>query len=410
MDRSSDIAAISQRFELIRGRLDERRIREFAAVEARVFGYGGVRAVARATGLALNTVRRGLEDLSQPAGTEAQSKGGSRVRRPGAGRKKLRDKDAGLVGDLDELVAPFSRGDPMRPLRWTCKSVRHLARELRARRHGVSPAKVAELLAEEGYSLQSHRKRNEGKGHADRDAQFVYINDQVTAFQKEGQPVISVDTKKKELVGLFKNGGREWRPQGSPEEVNVYDFIDPALGKAIPYGVYDVGLNEGWVSVGCDHDTSEFAVESIRRWWRKMGSARYPQARKLLITADGGGSNSSRCHLWKWCLSQLSAETGLEITVCHLPPATSKWNKIEHRLFCHITQNWRGKALVSHEVIVALIAATTTKAGLKVNAERDESRYETAVKPTKDEMETIPLKRADFHGEWNYTIGHSIPD
>ncbi|PTY02417.1 ISAzo13 family transposase [Verrucomicrobia bacterium LW23] len=409
MDKSFAIAAIARRFELMRGRLDERQIREFAAVEARVWGYGGVHAVARATGLAINTVRRGVADVSQPPGAEGEkgSGRGTRVRQAGAGRRKLRDKDPALVGDLDALVAPFSRGDPMRPLRWTCKSVRQLARELQAMGHSVSPAKVAELLAEEGYSLQSHRKRNEGKGHADRDAQFVYINDQAAAFEKAGQPVISVDTKKKELVGPFKNGGREWRPQGSAEEVNVYDFIDPALGKAIPYGVYDVGLNEAWVSVGCDHDTSEFAVESIRRWWRNMGSVRYPQASKLLITADGGGSNSSRCHLWKWCLSQLSAETGLDITVCHLPPATSKWNKIEHRLFCHITQNWRGKALISHEVIVALIAATTTQAGLKVNAERDASTYNKGIKPTSDQMEAIPLTRAHFHGEWNYTIGRS---
>lgn len=389
----------------MRERFDERLTREFAAVEAKVFGHGGVRAVARATGLAINTVRRGLSDFSQPRGAKVSA---VRIRQSGGGRKKLRDKDSALVGDLEYLVAPFSRGDPMRPLRWTCKSVRQLARELQAKGHGVSPAKVAELLAEEGYSLQSHRKRNEGKGHEDRDAQFIYINNQVVSYESAGQPVISVDTKKKELVGQFKNGGREWRPQGSPEEVNVYDFIDPMLGKAIPYGVYDIGRNEGWVSVGCDHDTSEFAVESIRRWWRKMGSVRYAKASKLLITADGGGSNSSRCHLWKWCLSKLSAETGLEITVCHFPPATSKWNKIEHRLFCHITQNWRGKALVSHEVIVELIAATTTQAGLKVKAERDQSKYETSVKPSREEMETIPLKRADFHGEWNYTIRPSF--
>jgi len=402
IDRSSEITAISLRFELIQGRLNERLIREFAAVEAKVYGVGGIRAVARATGLAVNTVRRGLSELLQPHLSEESH---SRVRHSGGGRKKLRDKDSSLVGDLEDLVTPFSRGDPMRPLRWTCKSIRALARELQAQGHCVSPAKVAELLFEQGYSLQSHRKRDEGKGHEDRDAQFVYINDRVVFYQKAGQPVISVDTKKKELVGQFKNGGREWRPEGSPEEVKVYDFIDPDLGKAIPYGVYDLARNEGWVSVGCDHDTSEFAVESIRRWWRKMGSMSYPKATQVLITADGGGSNSSRCHLWKWCLAKLSKETGLEISVCHFPPATSKWNKIEHRLFCHITQNWRGKALVSHEVIVALIAATTTQAGLKVNAERDESKYEPALKPSTEEMASIPLKRADFHGEWNYTIG-----
>lgn len=385
----------------MKGRLDERLIREFAAVEASVYGHGGVRAVARATGLAINTVRRGLCDLTAPALSSG------RVRRGGGGRKQLRSRDSSLVSDLEYLVDPFSRGDPMRPLRWTCKSIRQLARELRAKGHAVSPAKVAELLAEEGYSLQSHRKRDEGKGHIDRDAQFVHINEQVVGFQKQGQPVISVDTKKKELVGQFKNAGREWRPQGKPEEVKVYDFIDPILGKAIPYGVYDITRNEGWVNVDCDHGTSEFAVESIRRWWRKMGAPQYPKATKLLITADGGGSNSSRCHLWKWCLARLSQEIGLEISVCHFPPATSKWNKIEHRLFCHITQNWRGRALVSHDVVVALIASTTTQAGLKVEAERDESKYEVAMKPTRQEMASINLRRSSFHGEWNYTISPS---
>jgi hypothetical protein len=382
------------------GRINERQIRELAGVEAKVYGRGGLRAVARATGLAVNTVRRGLADLETPPA----DRGAARVRKAGGGRKKLREKDAGLVEALEALVEPFSRGDPMRPLRWTCKSVRRLAGELQAQGHAISPAKVAELLAELGYSLQSHRKRDEGKGHADRDVQFGFINERALAFQQAGDPVISVDTKKKELVGAYKNAGREWRPQGQPEEVKVYDFIDPLLGKAIPYGVYDLAGNEGWVSVGCDHDTSEFAVESIRRWWRKMGLARYPKAGRLLITADGGGSNSARCHLWKWCLAQLSAELALEISVCHFPPATSKWNKIEHRLFCHITQNWRGKALVSHEVIVELIAATTTQAGLKVRAEADQSHYETKIKPTPEQMASIRITREDFHGEWNYTL------
>jgi len=394
------MAAIRQRFDILSGRMNERQIREFAGVEAKVFGRGGIAVVAKATGLSINTVRRGLADLDEPVSDPSSR----RVRRVGGGRKPLREKDPGLVDALEELVEPFTRGDPMRPLRWTCKSVRRLSEELECQGHAISPAKVAELLAEQGYSLQSHRKRDEGNGHEDRDAQFHHINNSVLAFQQEGQPVISVDTKKKELVGLYKNGGREWRPQGEPEEVKVYDFIDPQLGKAIPYGVYDINRNEGWVSVGCDHDTSEFAVESIRRWWRKMGSERYWQARRLLITADGGGSNSSRCRLWKWCLAQLSRELGLEISVCHFPPATSKWNKIEHRLFCHITQNWRGKALVSHEVIVDLIAATTTRAGLKVQSERDQSRYETALKPTAEQMASIKITHADFHGEWNYTI------
>lgn len=395
-----EIVAIRRRFELFGSRLNERQIREFAGVEAKVYGRGGARAVARATGLAMNTVRRGLAELAQPPLSDISG----RVRQPGGGRKKLRAKDPTLVETLEALVEPFSRGDPMRPLRWTCKSVRRLAKELQARHHAISPAKVAELLSELGYSLQSHRKRDEGKGHVDRDAQFVFINEQALAFQAAGEPVISVDTKKKELIGAYRNAGREWRPQGQPEEVKVYDFIDSALGKAIPYGVYDIASNEAWVSVGCDHDTSEFAVESIRRWWRKMGAARYVSARRLLITADGGGSNSARCHLWKWCLAQLSRETGLEISVCHFPPATSKWNKTEHRLFCHITQNWRGKALVSHEVIVQLIAATTTQTGLKVKAEPDSSHYEKAVKPTEEQMASIKLTRAQFHGDWNYTI------
>lgn len=391
---------IKQRFELLSGRMNERQIREFAGVEAKVYGRGGVALVAKATGLAINTVRRGISDLDEPLSDQSSL----RIRNSGGGRKQLRDKDSGLVEALEAILEPFTRGDPMRPLRWTCKSVRRLAEELSQQGHSISPAKIAELLAELGYSLQSHRKRDEGKSHADRDGQFHHINEQVMMFQKDGQPVISVDTKKKELVGNYKNGGREWRPQGQPEEVKVYDFIDKELGKAIPYGVYDINRNEAWVSIGCDHDTSEFAVESIRRWWRKMGSECYPAATRLLITADGGGSNSSRCHLWKWCLAQLSRETGLEIAVCHFPPATSKWNKIEHRLFCHITQNWRGKALVSHEVIVQLIAATTTQAALKVMAERDESRYETAIKPTAKQMAAIGITPNEFHGEWNYTI------
>lgn len=399
------IDAIRKRFQLLSRRMNERQIREFAGVEAKVYGRGGIAAVALATGLAINTVRRGLADLDEPA-DEASSR---RIRKFGGGRKPLKEKDPGLVGALEALIEPFTQGDPMRPLRWTCKSVRRLAEELKNQGHTISAAKVAELLAELGYSLQSHRKRDEGKGHEDRDAQFGHINQQVLAFQEEGQPVISVDTKKKELVGPYKNGGREWRPQGQPEEVKVYDFVDAQLGKAIPYGVYDINLNEGWVSVGCDHDTSEFAVESIRRWWRKMGANRYPQARRLLITADGGGSNSSRCRLWKWCLAELSREIGLEISVCHFPPATSKWNKIEHRLFCHITQNWRGKALVSHEVIVALIAATTTKTGLKVQSERDESRYQKALKPTDEQMASIKITHDEFHGEWNYTIHPAAP-
>ena len=295
------IVAIQKRFTLMRPLMDERQIRAFAAAEAKAHGSGGVFAVSNATGLSINTVRRGIQEFDN----KIESPPAGRVRKPGGGRKKLRDKDADLVPAIDALIEPFTRGDPERPLRWTCKSVRRLAEELQAQGHPISPAKVAELLDELGYSLQSHRKRNEGKGHEDRDAQFVHINEKAAAFLSESQPVISVDTKKKELVGKFKNAGREWRPQGQPEEVNVYDFPDPELGKAIPYGVYDIGRNDAWVSVGSDHDTSEFAVESIRRWWKKMGSFSYPDAKRLLITADGGGSNSSRCRLWKWCLSKL---------------------------------------------------------------------------------------------------------
>jgi len=357
--------------------------------------------VAAASGLAINTVRRGVAELVAPAST---APGAGRVRNPGGGRKALTERQPDLLAALEHLVSPHTRGDPMRPLLWTCKSVRQLAGELRRAGHAVSPAKTAELLHQLGYSLQSHRKRDEGQSHPDRDAQFQHLNGQVLTFQAAGQPVISVDTKKKELVGKYRNGGREWRPQGQPEEVKVYDFIDPVLGKAIPYGVYDVAHNEGWVSVGGDHDTSEFAVETIRRWWRSMGQAQYPQARQLLITADGGGSNSSRCRLWKWCLQQLATETGLEVTVSHFPPATSKWNKIEHRLFCHITQNWRGKALVSHEVIVELIAATTTEKGLKVRAERDPGRYEKGKVPSEEDMASLRLTRNSFHGDWNYSI------
>lgn len=327
-----------------------------------------------------------------------------RIRREGGGRKALLESQPELLADLEHWVSPATRGDPMRPLLWTGKSVRRLSDELAKQGHEISAAKTAELLHGLGYSLQSHRKRDEGKRHPDRDAQFGPINEQVLAFQKAGQPVISVDTKKKELVGKYRNSGREWHPKGSPEAVKVHAFVDKELGRAIPHGVCELGRNEGWVSVGCDHDTSEFAVETIRRWWKTRGQPQYPQARQLLITADGGGSNSSRCRLWKWSLQQLSNQTGLEVSVCHCPPATSKWNKIEHRMFCHITQNWRGKALVSHEVIVELIASTTTPKGLKIKAERDQGHYEKGKISTEKELASLRLFPNDFHGEWNYSI------
>src|SRR4051794_2370034 len=305
---------------------------------------------------------------------------------------------------LERLVDPATRGDPMSPLRWACKSTAQLAGELTRQGHPVSPRTVGRLLKADGYSLQGNRKTKEGGDHPDRNAQFEHINATVTKFQRRGQPVISIDTKKKELVGEFKNGGREWQPQGEPEEVRVHDFLDKDLGKAIPYGVYDIGENQGWVSVGIDHDTARFATEAIRRWWSKMGAKRYPGAKALLITADGGGSNGSRCRLWKVALQDLAARLELPIHVCHFPPGTSKWNKIEHRMFCHITQNWRGRPLVSHEVIIHLIANTATQTGLKIRAELDDGTYPTGIKVTDEELAAVNLKRDKFHGEWNYSI------
>ncbi len=327
-----------------------------------------------------------------------------RIRRPGGGRRGAAAGDPTLGRDLEALVEPVTRGDPQSPLRWTCKSLRQLAAELQRQGHRLSYVRVGELLHALQYSLQGNRKTKEGSAHPDRNAQFEHINARAQAFQERGQPVISVDCKKKELVGDFKNGGREWQPQGEPEAVRAYDFLDRKLGKAIPYGVYDLTANQGWVSVGTDHDTAEFAVETIRRWWKQMGSATYPQATELLITADGGGSNSSRSRLWKAGLQRLADETGLSIAVCHFPPGTSKWNKIEHRLFCHITQNWRGRPLISHEVIVNLIGSTTTAKGLTVQATLDENAYPTKKRVSKSEFSQLRLQRAEFHGEWNYTL------
>jgi hypothetical protein len=305
---------------------------------------------------------------------------------------------------LEQLVEPLTRGDPESPLRWTCKSTTHLAEELSRMGHRVSPRTVGRLLNGDGYSLQSNRKTKEGESHPDRNAQFEFINLTVKQFQQRGQPVISVDTKKKELVGRFKNGGREWQPKGEPEQVQVHDFLDKELGKAIPYGVYDLSENQGWVSVGIDHDTAQFAAQAIRRWWKKMGAKRYRRARELLITADGGGSNASRSRLWKVALQDLALQLEIPIRVCHFPPGTSKWNKIEHRMFSHITQNWRGRPLVSHEVIIQLIANTTTKTGLKIYAELDQGRYPTGIKVSEAAIAALNLKRADFHGDWNYTL------
>ena len=379
--------------------LDERSRRRFAAAEALAAGHGGVSLVSRITGVARSTIGRGLAELRVGAAV-----GAGRVRRPGGGRKPLAAQDATLLDDLRALVEPETRGDPQAPLLWTAKSLRNLAAGLQALGHRIGHNVVADLLREMGYSLQANRKTREGSHHPDRDAQFGYINRQVTSALEAGEPAISVDTKKKELVGDFKNAGREYRPKGQPEAVRVHDFLIPELGRASPYGVYDIGENAGWVSLGIDHDTASFAVNAIRRWWQTMGQQRYPAATRLTITADGGGSNGARVRLWKLELQQLADELGLAITVCHLPPGTSKWNKIEHRLFSFITQNWRGKPLVSHQVIVQLIAATTTKAGLTVRCELDPNSYPAGIKVADVELAAVNLQRHDFHGEWNYTI------
>ena len=379
--------------------LNERSRRIFAAVEARAAGYGGVAAVSRATGIAASTIGRGLRELALTTPLAAE-----RVRRPGGGRKSLLATDASLIDDLLALVSPSERGDPMSALRWTCKSLRRLASELVQRGHPISHTVVGELLKQQNFSLQANRKTREGKDHPDRDAQFAYINDSVTTALAAREPVISVDTKKKELVGDFKNGGREWRPQGEPEEVRVHDFLIKELGRAVPYGIYDLAANAGWVSVGMDHDTAAFAVQTIRRWWHDIGRQRYPDAKRLSITADGGGSNGSRLRLWKRELQRLSDELGIEISVHHLPPGTSKWNKIEHRLFSFISMNWRAKPLVSYRVIVDLISATTTDTGLKVRCELDTNTYPKGIAVSDKEMAEINISRADFHGKWNYTI------
>jgi len=405
-----DIEPIRERFSAVAPFLDERGRRLVAAAEAFAAGYGGIAAVAMATGVAPSTIGRGLKELAQDEPSE-------RIRRPGAGRKRTIFKDPRLLPDLEALVEPTTRGDPQSPLRWTCKSVRRLAQALQAQGHEVSRTLVAHLLNEAGYSLQGNRKTTEGDSHPDRDAQFGYINTQVTTALAEQQPVISVDTKKKELVGDFRNNGREYRPQGNPEEVRVHDFLIKELGRAVPYGIYDLAANAGWVSVGVDHDTAAFAVNSIRQWWRTVGRARYPEATRLLITATpapakagGGGSNGSRVRLWKRELQKLANELGLDITVSHLPPGTSKWNKIEHRLFSFISQNWRAKPLVSYRVIpgssprTELISATTTKTGLTVRCELDTGQYPSGIVVSDAEMAAINIKRAEFHGEWNYTI------
>jgi len=393
---------VREKFAALAPVLDERSRRLWAATEAKAIGYGGQTLVAKATGMSRNTMYIGMRELEHVSKTPAEAS--QRVRRPGGGRKRLTDHDPTLLADLEALVEPTSRGDPQSPLRWTCKSTRQLAAELQRQGHKVGRQKVADLLAELGYTLQANRKTKEGASHPDRNAQFAHINARVKAFQDRGHPVVSVDTKKKELVGDFKNGGREWQPQGQPELVRAYDFVDKELGKGIPYGVYDQTANMGWVSVGVDHDTAEFAVESLRRWWNKMGSQLYAGTTDLLITADGGGSNGSRSRLWKVALQRLADEIGMRISVCHFPPGTSKWNKIEHRMFSHITMNWRGRPLTSYAVIVNLIANTTTQTGLMVQAELDIGTYPTGIKVTEQQLKNVRLQQAAFHGEWNYTI------
>ena len=393
--------AIKSKYEALRPIMNERMRRLWAAAEARALGHGGTTLVHRATGLTQNTIRAGIKELAQ---VQADPLAPGRVRRPGAGRKPLTQSDPTLLEDLEALVEPLTRGDPESPLRWSCKSVQKLARELAQQGHRVSGQTVSLLLRGLDYRLQANKKTQEGATHPDREAQFAYINERTKAAQQRAQPVISVDTKKKELIGNFKNGGREWRPQGQPEEVRVHDFVDKELGKAIPYGVYDLTNNAGWVSVGVDHDTAEFAVATIARWWEQMGKPMYPEATELQIMADGGGSNSSRCRLWKLALQRFADAEGLVVSVSHFPPGTSKWNKIEHRMFSFISLNWRGRPLVSHEVIVSLIGSTTTDMGLSIQAALDPNPYPTRLQISDAEMAQVQMERHDFHGEWNYTI------
>lgn len=387
---------LSRKFADVLPHLNEKQRRLLLAAEARFLGHGGITRVARASGFSRATIHQAFQEKDVPAL--------ERVRRPGGGRKKAKDTNPGLVAALEELISPDTRGDPMSALRWTCKSTRQLAAALQQKGFVVSDHVVRDLLHDAGYSLQANSKTFEGKQHPDRDGQFRYLNDHVVGFLEHNYPAVSVDGKKKENVGLFKNGGHEWMPVQQPEVVNVHDFPDPKLGKAIPYGIYDVGLNSGWVSVGQDHDTASFAVATLLRWWDIVGSPTYPDAKRILICADGGGSNGYRVRLWKVELQNFADKTGLYVTVCHLPPGTSKWNKIEHRLFSHITMNWRGRPLTSHQVVVDLIGATTTRQGLRVHAEIDNGLYPTKVKISDAQMAAVSLMPHPFHGEWNYTI------
>ena len=403
----STCEALREKFQALDASFNERLRRLWAATEALALGHGGIACVAHATGLSRTTISKGCAELRAPAGSalaQATTLPPSRSRRAGGGRKSLTARDPTLVAALEALVDPLARGDPESPLRWTTKSTYHLAATLQSQGHAIGPWKVGQLLRDRNYSLQGTRKTLEGNQHPDRDAQFQHINDTATAFQERGQPVVSVDTKKKELVGNFANGGQEWHGVGAPELVRMHDFPDKELGKATPYGIYDLLFNEGWVSVGIDHDTAAFAVATLARWWKEMGQARYPEATELMITADGGGSNGYRVRQWKVELQEFADRSGLTITVCHFPPGTSKWNKIEHRLFSAITKNWRGKPLTCLATIVSLIAKTCTTTGLRVRAALDEASYPTGRKVTPAEMAALRLEPADFHGEWNYTL------
>ncbi len=398
-----DQATLQAKFSEIRPLLNERQLRLVALAEAKSLGHGGIKAVAEACGLSRRSIERAkVEANREPKDSPGMTK--QRIRRPGGGRKKLVDHQPGLLEALDRLVDPETRGDPMSPLRWTSKSTAKLAQELRNTGYKVSANTVAGLLKQTGYSLQSVRKKLEGTNHEDRDLQFHFIKDSVTEFQEKGDPVVSIDAKKKELIRAFHNKGKEWQPSGQPEEANTHDFMDKELGKAAPCGVYDLAANEGWVSVRIDHDTGQFAAETLRRWWEEMGRERYGQAKRLLITADGGGSNGVRLRLWKKCLQELATTTGLEIHVRHFPPGTSKWNKIEHRLFAQITHNWRGRPLLSRKMVVNLIGSTTTRSGLKIKAVLDEGAYPAKQKASDEEMSAIKIAREEFYGEWNYSI------
>lgn len=406
MPDAAIIAAVRNKYQALRPVLDEKVRRRWAACEAMAIGWGGITAVAEATGLSRPTIRAGLAEVRGGASDAAEDPDAERqrLRQVGGGRRRVTESDPGLRKALQALLEASTRGDPQSPLLWTSKSTRHLAEALTQQGHQVSHHTVARLLADLHYRLQANRKTQEGSAHPDRNAQFEHINKQVQAFQKRGQPVVSVDAKKKELIGDFKNAGREWHPQGQPVKVRSKDFVDQHLGKGIPYGVYDLTANNGWVSVGMDHDTAQFASESLRRWWQQMGARVYPKAKELLVTADAGGSNGYRIRLWKVALQALADAIGLRISVCHFPPGTSKWNKIEHRMFCHITENWRGQPLVSRAVIVNLIGNTKTRTGLTINAALDENAYPTGIKVSDAELAAVRIKRAKFHGDWNYTI------